>query len=202
MLIRSHSTTPPSPRSIVIVPPPVRLPPLGLKPIEGVTSPVYVRSWLPDASNTVTRTACCIGCPACVMTGSSVNSRQGPGAGGGGEGGAPHVTTKSPRPVPAAGTFTVSGFALVTVQVAGTPPSPTTWSPAATPVIVRLTLVPMDPAALPSTVSVYPLGRSTPLVAVVIARSPGWGGGGPGGLTLNGALSATGAAVPNAAARV
>src|SRR5437016_6337794 len=60
----------------------------------------------------------------------------------------------------------------------------------------------MDPAPFPSTVSAYPLGRSTPLVAVVIERSPGWGGGGPGGLTVNGALSATGAAVPNAAARV
>src|SRR5256885_1919398 len=83
-----------------------------------------------------------------------------------------------------------------------TPPSPGCITIVPPPVIVRLALLPIDPAPFPSTVSVYPLGRSTPLVAVVIAISPGWGGGGPGGLTVNGALSATGAALPNAAASV
>jgi len=137
----------------VKVPPPVNVPPLGLKPSESVASPAYDRSWLPASSYTVTRTAR-IECPAWVIAGWSVNRRKRPEPGGGGGGGAPQVTTKAPRPVPSAGTFTVTGFAPVTVHMLGTSASPTMWSPAVIPLMVMLCVAPIDPAEWPSTLTV------------------------------------------------
>src|SRR2546423_14967310 len=78
----SHWATP---FAAVLGPPPVNVPPAGLKPIERVIAPEKL-VWFPDASYAVTRTVR-IGRPACVIAGCPVTTRWGPVGGGSGEGG-------------------------------------------------------------------------------------------------------------------
>src|SRR5438874_459150 len=75
--------------------------------------------------------------------------------------------------MPPAGTFTLIGLALLTVQLAAIPESATFCVPACTPENVTLPFVGIDwllPAAL--TVTVYPDGGFGPLVVVLTVRLP------------------------------
>src|SRR5947208_7961344 len=100
-------------------------------------------------------------------------------------------------------TLTVCEAPPLTVQLAATPVSSTVWLLTLSPVKVTpvLLLLPIGWLLVPSTVTVYPsVSGLSPDVLVVTRRLP-LGGGGPGVMS-NESLSATGARLPNAAARV
>ena len=60
----------------------------------------------------------------------------------------------------------------VTVQFEGTPERTTVWLPVPSAVNVSFELMPIGRLGLASTVTVYPLGRLEPDVAVVTSRLP------------------------------
>src|SRR2546425_12666335 len=83
--------------------------------------------------------------------------------------------------VPPAGTLTVCGFGLLTVQFAATPDRATLWLPAGIPAKVALPLVGADWFDVPSSVTPYPSGSMLETEVAALAVKPA--AAGPAGRT-------------------